>query len=277
MQGFKIMKLSVLMSIYHKEDVQNFNRAMQSIWDEQTVKPNEVVLVEDGPLTNVLYQSISDWKNKLHDVLKVIPLKKNMGVGYAKNIGIEKCTHELIAVMDTDDVSLPSRFERQMAIFESQKIDVCGTWIGEFKYDENELDSYRRTPEYHDEIVKFAKRRSPVNHVTAMYKKNWILDVGNYAKYRTSEDYNLFVKLIIGGAKIYNIQESLVSVRMGDDQEARRGGLSNAIFEANVQREFYKMGFLNFYEFARNSSIGFAVRVLPKILMKIVFKLIRKL
>ncbi len=116
------MKLSVLMSIYHKEDVQNFNRAMQSIWDEQTVKPNEVVLVEDGPLTNVLYQSISDWKNKLHDVLKVIPLKKNMGVGYAKNIGIEKCTHELIAVMDTDDVSLPSRFERQMAIFESQKI-----------------------------------------------------------------------------------------------------------------------------------------------------------
>jgi hypothetical protein len=92
--------------------------------------------------------------------------------------------------------------------------------------------------------VAFAKGRSPVNHVTAMYKKSWVLNVGNYAKYRTSEDYNLFVKLIMAGAKIYNLQESLVSVRMGNEQQMRRGGLKNAMFEVDVQVDFYKMGFI---------------------------------
>jgi hypothetical protein len=87
--------------------------------------------------------------------------------------------------------------------------------ILEFEFNETQIISYRRTPEQHNEIVAFAKGRSPVNHVTAMYKKSWVLNVGNYAKYRTSEDYNLFVKLIMAGAKIYNLQESLVSVRMG--------------------------------------------------------------
>jgi hypothetical protein len=112
------------------------------------------------------------------------------------------CNCELIAVMDTDDVSLPKRFEKQLAVFENQDVDVCGAWIGEFELNETQIISYRRTPEQHNEIVAFAKGRSPVNHVTAMYKKSWVLNVGNYAKYRTSEDYNLFVKLIMTGAKI---------------------------------------------------------------------------
>jgi glycosyltransferase involved in cell wall biosynthesis len=106
------MKFSVLMSIYYKEEVQNFNRAMQSVWDEQTVKPNEVVLVEDGPLTDELYQAIEEWKERLANTLKVVSLTENVGVGAAKNIGIEMCSCELIAVMDTDDVSLPKRFEK---------------------------------------------------------------------------------------------------------------------------------------------------------------------
>lgn len=265
------------MSIYCKEDAQHFNRAMQSILDEQTIRPNEIVLVEDGPLTDALYQNISDWKEKLGGALKVISLKENAGVGNAKYIGIEKCSNELIAVMDTDDVSLPNRFEKQLAVFANQDIDVCGAWVGEFEDDESVIVSHRRTPECHDEIVAFAKSRSPVNHPTAMYKKSSVLGAGNYTKYKTSEDYNLFVKLIISGSKFYNIQESLVNMRMGNNQAARRGGLKNAIFEAGVQKEFYKMGFLNFYEFFKNTSIGFLIRILPNSLMKIVFKIIRKI
>ncbi|CAC9579032.1 putative glycosyltransferase [uncultured Gammaproteobacteria bacterium] len=271
------MKFSVLISIYYKEEVQSFNRAMQSVWDEQTVKPNEVVLVEDGPLTDGLYQAIREWKERLTNALQVVSLKENVGVGAAKNIGIEMCNCELIAVMDTDDVSLPKRFEKQLAVFENQDVDVCGAWIGEFELNETQIISYRRTPEQHNEIVAFAKGRSPVNHVTAMYKKSWVLNVGNYAKYRTSEDYNLFVKLIMAGAKIYNLQESLVSVRMGNEQQVRRGGLKNAMFEADVQVDFYKMGFLNFFEMVRNVSVGFVIRMLPSVLMKVIFKMIRKL
>lgn len=272
------MKFSVLMSVYKDENPKYFSRAMKSIWDEQKVRPSEVVLVQDGPLPDVLHREISIWKEKLHDTLVIITLVVNVGVGAAKHIGIETCSNELIAVMDTDDISLPDRFEKQLAEFSAGNIDVCGAWVGEFESDENEIVSYRRTPEQHENIVAFAKSRSPVNHPTAMYKKSVVLSVGNYTKYRTSEDYDLFVKLIMGGAKFYNIQKPLVNMRVSNDQLLmRRGGLNNAIFEAGIQKKFYKIGFLNFFELVRNVLIGFILRVLPNKLIKIAFKLIRKL
>jgi len=270
-------KFSVLMSIYEKENVGHFDRAMRSIWNDQTIKPNEIVLVKDGPLTQELDQAISAWSFELKDVLKIISIETNLGVGNAKNIGVKACSNELIAVMDTDDVSLPDRFEKQLTIFNSQDIDVCGAWVGEFIDNENSLVSYRRTPESHNAILVFAKSRSPVNHPTTMYKRSSVLKAGNYAKYRTSEDYNLFVKLIMSGAKLYNIQEPLVSMRIGNNQEARRRGLKNAIMEAGVQKEFYIMGFLNVYELCRNIAVGFFIRMLPRALLKVAFRMIRKL
>jgi glycosyltransferase involved in cell wall biosynthesis len=269
---------SVLMSIYQNEDAKNFNRALRSVWDEQTVKPDEIVLVVDGSLPDTLHQIISDWKEKLSKAFKVVLLDKNVGVGAAKNAGVEACGNEIIAVVDTDDVCLPSRFEKQLSIFDDSNIDVCGAWVGEFLDDESNIVSYRRTPENHNEIVAFAKSRSPVNHPTAMFKKSVVMSVGNYTKYRTSEDYDLFVKLIISGAKFYNIQEPLVNMRVGNGQlSVRRGGLKNAMFEAQVQIEFYKMGFLNLFELVRNVVIGVTIRMLPNKLMKVFFKLIRRL
>jgi glycosyltransferase involved in cell wall biosynthesis len=272
------MKFSVLMSIYKSEDANHFDRALHSIWDEQSVAPDEIVLVQDGPLTDALYQKIDSWKRKLGDAFVVVVLAENVGVGAAKHIGIEACSNEFIAVMDTDDVSLPDRFKKQLAVLSAGNFDVCGAWVGEFVDDENEIVSHRRTPEQHKDIVAFAKSRSPVNHPTTMYKKSVVLSAGNYTKYRTSEDYNLFVKLIMDGAKLYNIQEPLVNMRMGNSQlSTRRRGLSNAIFEAGVQKEFYKIGFLNFFELVRNVSIGFVLRMLPNELIKMAFKFIRKL
>ena len=132
-------KFSVLMSIYHKEKSEYFNRAMLSIWDEQTVKPDEIVLVQDGKLTDDLYIVISEWKNKLGDILKVIPLEQNVGLGGALNEGIKHCSYELIARMDTDDIALPDRFEKQLKVFENSDIDICSGWISEFDSDENEI------------------------------------------------------------------------------------------------------------------------------------------
>ena len=271
------MKFSVLMSIYHKESPQYFDRAMLSVWDEQAIKPNEIVLVEDGVLTDELYQSIEKWREKLNCILKVVSLKRNSGLGNALNIGLEHCSFDLVARMDTDDISLPNRFKKQLEVFKNNSVDVCGSWVGEFNDNESQIVSYRRVPEQHGAIVKFAKSRSPVNHVAAMYKKKSVSSIGNYETQRLTEDYNLWVKLILGGAKFYNIQEPLVNVRVGNGQVERRGGLSNAILEATVQKEFYKIGFLNLYELFRNVIIGFAIRLLPKTLLKIVFKMIRKL
>ena len=107
-------KFSVLMSIYHRETLQYFNRAMKSIWDEQTIKPDEIVLVEDGELTDELYKGIRYWKNKLGKSLNIVPLEVNLGLGDALNIGLQKCHYEIIARMDTDDISHPSRFEKQL-------------------------------------------------------------------------------------------------------------------------------------------------------------------
>ncbi len=266
------------MSIYHKEDARQFDRAMQSVWSDQCIKPNEIVLVEDGLLTSELDQGIDKWKKELGGIFKVISLRENIGLGGALNIGLKQCSFDLIARMDTDDISLPNRFKKQLEVFKSMDVDVCGTWMSEFNDDESKTVSCRRVPEKHKDIVRFAKSRTPVNHITAMYKKAAVLNVGGYIKTRTIEDYNLWVKMILNGSKFYNIQESLANARIGNGQiEDRRGGLNNAMLEVKAQKDFYKMSFLSLYEFLRNIVIGSIIRLLPKKIMKIVFKIIRKL
>lgn len=140
------MNFPVLMSIYHKEKPDYFDRAMQSIWYEQTVKPDEIVLVQDGELTQELYEEIGNWKEKLKDILVIVPLEQNVGLGDALNIGMKHCTYELIARMDTDDISLPHRFEKQLEVFKNQDIDICSVWISEFDKDEKEILGHRKLP-----------------------------------------------------------------------------------------------------------------------------------
>ena len=269
------MKFSVLMSIYHKEKPEYFNRAMFSIWDEQIIKPDEIVLIQDGPLTDELYKSIDKWKNKLGDVLKTIPLEKNVGLGDALNIGIKNCTHELIARMDTDDISLPDRFEKQLKVFEDIDVDICSSWISEFDKDEKEILSFRKLPKTHDEIVNFAKKRCPINHPAVMYKKSAVEKAGSYGKFRFAQDYHLWARMIVNGAKFYNIQEPLVNMRAGYGQLERRSGLAYAKNELNLLKEFRKIGFLNNYEFTRNVAIRFTARILPKGIIKQIYKLLR--
>ena len=131
------MNFSVLISIYFKEKPDFFNRAMLSIYDEQNVKPNEIVLIEDGKLTDELYETISKWRKKLPNVLKVVKLEKNVGLGDALAIGLKECKNELVARMDTDDIALSDRFKKQIKIFkEFPHIDVCSGWISEFENEE---------------------------------------------------------------------------------------------------------------------------------------------
>jgi glycosyltransferase involved in cell wall biosynthesis len=269
------MKFSVLMSIYHKEKPEYFNRAMQSIWDEQTVKPNEIVLVQDGPLTDGLYEDINEWKVKIGESFKTIPLEKNVGLGDALNVGIKHCSYELIARMDTDDIALPHRFEKQLKIFEGSDIDICSSWVSEFDNNENEIVSYRKLPETHDDIVKFGKKRSPINHPGVMCRKSSIELAGGYKKMMWFEDYYLWARMILNGAKFYNIQEPLVNMRAGYGQLKRRSGLKYAINEYNIQKEFLKLGFINILEFIRNVFIRFVARIIPKSLVKQIYKLLR--
>jgi len=269
------MKFSVLMSIYYKEKADYFNRAMLSIWDEQTIKPNEIILVQDGKLTDELYKIIEKWQEKLGDIFKTIPLEKNVGLGDALNIGLKACSYELVARMDTDDISMPERFEKQLQVFKSDNIDICSSWVSEFDSNENEIVSLRKLPENHDEIVAFAKKRNPINHPTVMYKKEAVLKAGGYKKMMWFEDYYLWIRMMLNNAKFYNIQEPLVNMRAGYGQLERRSGLEYAIEEFKFLKTMKELGFLSNSQFVKNSAIRFIARVVPKSLVKQIYKVLR--
>ena len=269
------MKFSILMSVYHKETPEYFNRAMHSIWDDQTIKPNEIILVQDGLLTDELYSAITDWKKIIGEAFKTIPLEKNVGLGDALNIGLKACTFDLVARMDTDDICSPDRFEKQLNVFKNSDVDICSSWVSEFDVDEAKIVSYRKLPEKHEGIVKFAKKRSPVNHPAVMYKKLIVQSAGGYKKMMWCEDYYLWGRMILKGAKFYNIQEPLVNMRAGYGQLERRSGIKYALSEIKLQKEFLKLGFVNYFEFIRNVSVRFIARIVPKKMVEIIYKTLR--
>jgi glycosyltransferase involved in cell wall biosynthesis len=269
------MKFSVLMSIYHKEKAEYFDRAMLSTWDEQTIKPNEIILVQDGELTDDLYKTIEKWQKKLGDLFVIIPLEHNVGLGDALNIGLEKCSYEIVARMDTDDISLPNRFKKQLKVLNEKDVDICSSWVSEFDSNENEIVSLRKLPENHNEIVAFAKKRNAINHPAVMYKKEAVLNAGGYKKMMWFEDYYLWIRMILNGAKFYNIQEPLVNMRAGYGQLERRSGLKYAIEEFKFLKTVKELGFLSNSQFIKNSIIRFIARVVPKNLVKMIYKRIR--
>ncbi len=269
------MQFSLLMSIYYKEKPEYFDRTMQSIYNEQTIKPNEIILVEDGVLTEELYNVIELWVEKLDGTLKIIQLEYNVGLGKALSIGLSRCSNELVARMDTDDIAHCNRFEKQLAIFQNKDVDICGSWISEFELDENGIVSYRKVPEYHSELIKFAKKRNPLNHPSVMYKKSAVQDAGGYKDIPGFEDYYLWVRMIQKGTRLYNIQEDLVNMRAGYSQLERRGGIKYAINEINFQKELLKLKFITIPEFIKNVTIRFIARILPKYALKKIYSKIR--
>lgn len=264
------------MSIYYKENPEYFNRAMCSIWDEQILKPSEIVLVLDGKLTEELMQVILEWKNKLNEIMKIIVLEKNVGLGDALNIGLKNCTNELIARMDTDDISLPSRFLEQIEIFNKNNIDLCSSWIDEFDNDENKIISSRKVPEYNEDIIKFSKMRNPINHPAVMFKKQSVIDAGNYKKMYSFEDYYLWIRMLMNNSKLYNIQKSLVKMRAGYNQLERRRGWKYLKYEFNFWTSLYNIKFINFIELLKNLSFKLLIRLMPRKIIKEIYRLIRK-
>ncbi|PXA69683.1 glycosyltransferase [Vibrio sp. 11986-1-5] len=269
------MKFSVLMSIYFKENPAWFNRAMQSIWDEQTVKPNEIILVQDGHLTSELDNMISIWKNKLGDILKCIPLENNVGLGDALNIGLQYCSNELVARMDTDDIAMSDRFEKQLAILKKGDIDICSSWITEFDVNELCITGTRSLPEHHEAIAQYTKLRNAINHPTVMYKKSAVDRAGGYQKMMWFEDYYLWVRMLLTGSKFYNIQEPLVHMRAGLAQLERRSGIAYARSELSLLKKCRYLGFLTRFEFYKAVVLRVPVRLMPTFLIRFTYKLLR--
>lgn len=217
------MKFSVLMSVYDKEKPEFLRVSLESILVNQTVKPTEVVVVEDGPLTDELYSVLEEFKNQF-TLLKTIQLKENVGLGAALNEGIKYCSYEWVARMDSDDVAVETRFESQLDFLEKHPdIDLLGGNITEFLNSPLEIISEKRVPQLHDDIVTMAKRRNPMCHMTVMFKKSSVEKAGGYLPLPYVEDYYLWVRMIATGARLANIPITLVYARVGNGMFNRRG------------------------------------------------------
>lgn len=216
---------SVLMSLYYKESPLFLNECFESIWIKQTVKPDEIVLVIDGPVGTELQECVDSWKDQIGDNLKIVPLSKNIGLGMALNEGLKHCSNEWVFRMDTDDICVEKRFEYQLQfIKDNPNVVLFGGQILEFDQNVDHADKLKSAPEKYTDILSFSKKRNPFNHMTVAYKKSIILSLHGYQHHLFMEDYNLWLRVISKGYEVANLSQVLVYARVGNGMHARRRG-----------------------------------------------------
>jgi glycosyltransferase involved in cell wall biosynthesis len=268
---------SVLISIYIKADSNHFNEAMKSIWECQTLRPDEIVLIIDGDITPDLIAIKDKWKAQIGGALRIFPQAKAKGLSETYNRGLSYCTHDLILKVDADDIALPERFEKQVE-FMNQNPDIaaCGAYIEEFSSDGSHPALIRTVPTTHDEIYKFAKSRSPITHPASIYRKQKALEIGGYPESKKSEDYALWCTMLNAGLLLANIPEVLVKMRVESDFYARRN-LSTFKNDLDVLRHLKKIGFFSSYEYYRNVAVKGVFRALPRFAKETAYRrLLRK-
>lgn len=267
---------SVLMSVYKNDESRYLEVALRSIYDTQTLKPEQIVIVADGPLTQAQIDVIDCFTREgSEDLITFVQLPQNVGLASALNAGLQRCRNEFVARMDADDISLPARFERQIDFMNhNPEIDVCGTYIDEIDTTTEEYISTRKVPLSHKDIVVFAKQRSAVSHPSVMFKKNAVLSVGGYPLFRKSQDFALWSLLLVNNARFANIPEVLLKMRSGRDLMARRG-ISYLKYELQVMTFQRNIGFITLGQFFKFALLRTVFRIIPGRMKKALYQVVR--
>ncbi len=256
-------KFSVCTSVYKNDNPLFVREALDSLLVYQSVKPDAIVLVQDGPISYDLSQLIIEYKNKYGDILTVIKLDKNGGLGNALNIGVDHAKYAIVARMDCDDICLPNRFEKQISYLQSHpECDIVGGQITEFIGRPNNIVSRRLVPLSNEEIYAYMKRRCALNHVTVVFRKDSVLKVGNYQDWFWNEDYYLWVRMMLSDCNFANIPDVVVNVRTGPNQYSRRGGKRYFKSEVGIKKLMLRNGLITNTEFIRNFIERFIVQLL---------------
>lgn len=233
------MNYSVLMSVYAKDNPEHLILAIESMLN-QTVKPEQFVIVQDGPLPEKLELVISNYAEQESQLFTIVPLAENGGLGNALNAGLLHCRNDLVARMDADDISLPQRCEKELALFAAnEELAICGCNIDEFYDTPENVRTIRRVPSDYKDIKKMIRRRQPFNHPTIMFKKSEVLRCGSYGRLRRKQDYDLFSRMLNMGCYACNINESLLKFRADKDNYKRRKSWQYV-------RSSIKVGYLNY-------------------------------
>ncbi len=264
------MKYSVLMPVYEKEDPNYLHQAAISML-EQTAAPDEFVLVCDGPLTAALDAEIEALTQRWQQLMHVVRLPERGGIAKALAIGVKACQNEWIARMDSDDIAAPDRCEKQLSLFEKDRdsahpLALASGAIAEFDHDS--VTGIRSLPCKYEEILDFARKRNPMNHMAVMLRRSAVLDVGNYRPIRGAEDYELWVRLLQAGYRAENLPDVLVYARTDNGMIARRGGLAYVRAALQLQRQFYQSGFLRFDRYLKNCAVRLAAGLMPETLRR---------
>lgn len=262
---------SVLMSVYHKEKPEYLRESMESIYN-QTVPTDNFVLVCDGPLNPPLDEVIAEMQEKFGDRLYVHRLAKNGGLGNALNEGMTKCKNELIARMDSDDVSRKDRCEREIQIFEEYPdVSIVSGVIEEFVGNISNVQSRRVVPQRQEDIIAFAKKRNPFNHPCVMYRKNTVEQAGGYQDFYLLEDYYLWIRMLQHGFIGYNLQEPLLWMRAGSDMYKRRGGWKYFLSQRKLLCYMHQSGFITYSQYLMGTFIRLGVAMAPNHFRSFIF------
>lgn len=260
------------MSVYSKEQPDFFRDSLESIFN-QTVIPAEIVLVQDGPLTLDLDRVISDYYSQYPALLKIVKLKENMGLGIALNNGLRVCTKEIVMRMDSDDICVSNRFEKLFDYLKTNiDVSVVGSIIEEFRTVPGDTKAFRKLPTDFGTIIKFAKFRNPLNHPSVAFRKKDVLQVGGYKDMPLFEDYYLWVRLLMAGFKIANVNEPLLYFRTGNNMVGRRHGVSYLKKEARFLKTIKNLQFISTAQYLTSLFVKAPLRIMPRKTLEVIYK-----
>lgn len=264
------------MSVYAKESPKYLQESMMSMFS-QTISTDDFVLVCDGPLTKELDMVIAEMRKLHSDVLRVVRLKANMGLGNALKEGLVHCKNELVARMDSDDISLSDRCEKQLAAFkQNSNLDILSGTIEEFSGTTDHIIGRRQLPATHEALCRFSRKRNPFNHPAVMFKKTSVLNAGNYTEsYHLFEDYDLWIRMLMNGCYAGNIQETIVYMRTSSSLYQRRGGKAYAQDMLRFHRWMRKNGWVSWSDYLTGAIPHALVCLLPNWIRKTVYVSLR--
>lgn len=264
-------RFSLLMSVYGGDDPGYLDAAYRSVVHQQTRPPDDVVLVQDGPVPPELAATIDALVAGSPSPARLLPLDENVGLGPALDLGMAACAHDIVARMDADDIAVPHRFEVQVPVVEAGA-DLVGSSLLEFGASADDIVGRRVPPLEPDAIIRYSRFHQPFNHPTIVYRRSMVQAVGGYSSLPLMEDYLLFAKMIQHGARVANIAEPLVLYRVGAGAYARRGGVTLLKSEVSLQRKLRSLGFISRAEFARNVAVRGTYRLVPVGLRKAAYR-----
>lgn len=268
------MKFTVLLSLYYKESAEYFSECLTSI-ENNTLQPDQIIIIYDGPVGDILESTVSKFQGNLP--IEVFPLSKNVGLGNALNYGLQFCRNDVVFRMDTDDICMANRFQKQLLFMQNNPdVAILGSATEEFDGLMVVSQGIRFSVSEHEEIKRYSRKRNPFNHMTVVFRKSVIEKVGGYQHHFLMEDYNLWLRVISSGYKTHNLKDVLVRVRAGNNMLIRRKGLRYIKSEIQLAKLKYTLDLDSITGVISCALLRIVPRLLPVSLLKQVYKLLRK-